>query len=201
MKSPHIFGPFGEHDKLPLLRNLRSIQIDMCLNDNTHWGVKRQRARLEYFVSVLKDHSDDEHKKSLLQELSVTMSHLHRSVRQARYHPRPPASRRITEEMYMFSLESLTTLRGIKHVDIKGVPQWYAKCLELCIQGKGGEVQETKWPMVQIKRKKKNMWQRGKTAWVTSRQWYQPTLDWKEFAQRNGVEVPTDVDKYWAVRS
>jgi hypothetical protein len=99
----------------------------------------------------------------------------------------------------MFGLESLTALRGIKHVAIKGVPEWYAECLEVCIKGKGGEILETEWPIAEVRRKKKSMWQngKGKIAWATSRKWYQPKLDWKEFAERNGVGLPEDVDKYW----
>jgi hypothetical protein len=199
MKSPRIFGPFGDANHLPLLRNLRSIHININLNDHTHWSVKRQRARLEYFVSILKQYSDDTHKKSLLQDLKVTFGKLHRTLHNARYHPRPlvtaPAHRR--EEKYMFGLESLTTLRGIKDVEIVGVPEWYAKCLELCISGKGGEVKETEWPVVQVTRKKKTVGQKGRTAWVTSRQWWQPVVDWREYAERNGVEVPGDVERFW----
>jgi hypothetical protein len=200
MKSPRIFGPFGDADRLPLLRNLRSIHISIRLNDHTHWAVKRQRARLEYFISVLKEHSDDENKKSLLQELKVTFGKLHRPGFVARYYlsrPLAPPRTLTPEEKYMFGLESLTVLRGIKHVSIQGVPEWYAKCLELCIQGKGGEVKETEWPMVQVTRQKRTMWQKGRTAMVTSRQWYQPKVDWREFAERNAVNVPGDVERFW----
>jgi hypothetical protein len=198
MKSPRIFGPFGDSDRLPLLRNLRSIHITINLNDHTHWSVKRQRARLEYFVSILKQHADDKHKSSLLQDLQITFGKLHRTLHQIRYHPRPlPAPAHAVEEKYMFGLESLTALRGIKDVEIKGVPEWYAQCMKLCISGKGGEVKETEWPDVQVTRKKKMVWQKGRTAWVTSRQWWQPVVDWREFAERNGVDVPGDVGRFW----
>jgi hypothetical protein len=69
--------------------------------------------------------------------------------------------------------------------------------MKLCISGKGGEVKETEWPDVQVTRKKKTVWQKGRTAWVTSRQWWQPVVDWREFAGRNGVHVPGDVGRFW----
>jgi hypothetical protein len=48
----------------------------------------------------------------------------------------------------MFGFESLATLSGVKDVSITGLPEWYAQCLTLCIQGIGGEVLETDWPLV-----------------------------------------------------
>lgn len=52
----------------------------------------------------------------------------------------------------MFSLESLASLCGIKNVQVNGLLDWYAKCMQLCIQGKGGQVQETDWPQLQVRR-------------------------------------------------
>jgi hypothetical protein len=189
LRSPQIFGPFGEQDRLPLLRNLRSIYIEVILNDNSHWGVKRQRARLEYFIEILKQNADDDNKKSLLQELKVTMSDRVTKTWHNRC-SRPP--HQLDKEKYIFGLESLVGLRGIKDVEVTGVPDWYAQCLQLCVEGKGGEVKETDWPKVQAKKGK---------AWskklVSTRQWWQPMLNWKEFAEQNRVECPKDIEKYW----
>jgi hypothetical protein len=98
----------------------------------------------------------------------------------------------------MFGLESLTELRGIEHVEILGVPEWYKECLELCMRGKGREIGTTEWPLVQVRKKNSRKQEgKGKPTWVTSRKWYQPKLKWKDFAKRNRVAVPEDMDKYW----
>jgi hypothetical protein len=197
LQSPRIFGLFGEANRLYLLRDLRSISISIVLNDTTHWCVKRQRARLIHFVSVLKQHSDDDNKKCLLQDLTV---HMHDTL-----------SPTDSTEKYMFSLESLADLRDIKNVSITGIPDWYAQCLQLCIQGRGGNVQESDWLRVKserrVKSKKRGKSKKRATKWdstdpkevVQTRKWYQPMLDWKEFAIRNGVSVPDDIDKFWVV--
>jgi hypothetical protein len=162
------------------------------LDDTSRWAVPRQRARLEYFVQILKQHADDENRKSLLEELVV----------EVRLPDAPDADAPdVDVESYMFALESLTALRSIKKVTITGVPDWYAQCLTLCIQGKGGDVPQTDWPLVVVKRTleptKSRFRKMKKDAWVSTRKWYQPMLNWTEFAERNGVVVPADVDKFW----
>jgi hypothetical protein len=32
----------------------------------------------------------------------------------------------------------------------------------------------------------------------STRKWYMPEMDWKEFAERNEVEVATDINRLWA---
>ncbi|KAH7382646.1 hypothetical protein DE146DRAFT_235051 [Phaeosphaeria sp. MPI-PUGE-AT-0046c] len=202
LKSPHIFGPFGTPDHLPLLRNLRSIHLEVSINGITHWVVKRQRARLEYFISVLKEHSDDADTRSLLQKMTVHLGPFrHRRPRLRCSIPRVPFPPNLSTDRYMFGLESLAALRGIADVEITGVPDWYAQCLQLCIQGKGGEVEETEWPEVKKKKVKKTAWGQvkssKKTVMVSTRKWWQPMLNWIEYAERNGVEVPMGVERYW----
>ncbi|KAF1843420.1 uncharacterized protein K460DRAFT_378575 [Cucurbitaria berberidis CBS 394.84] len=198
LRSPDIFGPFGDNIRLPLLRNLRSIHIDVTLTCSfsetedgiyttaySHWVGKRQRSRLENFVELLKEYADDENRKSLLQELKVEMKAGMRN-----------------NILLMFCLESLISLRGIRNVEIIGLPKWYAKSLQLCIQGKGGDVQEVDWPLVQVKRRRRcrvSGITSTKKEWVTTRKWYQPTLNWKEYAERNGIPTPEDVDNLWVV--
>ncbi|KAJ4363067.1 hypothetical protein N0V83_010187 [Neocucurbitaria cava] len=191
LQSPLIFGPLGTDVHLPLLRNLRSIHINVRLDQHGRWTVIRQRARLDYFVKILKEYADDENKKSLLQELKIELKP---PTSNGRVGVLPPT----TEiEQYMFSLESLASLRGIKHVEVIGPLDWFAQCLRLCIQGKGGDVQEVEWPLVKIQRRR-GLTRQKKDAWVTTRKWYQPMLNWKEFAERNGIPLPEDVDKFWA---
>ncbi|KAH3952311.1 hypothetical protein HBH53_049740 [Parastagonospora nodorum] len=192
LRSPQIFGAFGYNDRQLLLRNLRSITVDVSINDSSHWDVKRLRTRLDYFVEVLKQHADDANQSSLLTQPTVYMadrSHLHWRMRNV---GPPMASERPEIDKYMFGLESLVGLTGIKDVTVGGVPEWYAKCLQLCVQGRGSEVKETEWPLVKVKHAKKK-----KVKWVSTRQWWQPVWNWKEFAERNGVEMPENVDKYW----
>jgi hypothetical protein len=106
--------------------------------------------------------------------------------------PAPP----LDIEKFMFTLESLTSLSHIKVVKITGVPDWYARCLQLCIQGQG-EVKETDWPIVQVKRSKTTWYKKRKLVWASTRKWYQPVFNWKEFSERNGVEMPENVERFW----
>lgn len=195
LQSPLIFGFLGSPGRLPLLRNLRSIHIDVMIGSDGHWAAKRQRARLEYFVNILKEHANDTSKRSLLQELKVdvklgsdgaTWPHHTYSTKHL------PAK---SIDKSMFGLESLIALRGIKHVEINGLPEWYAKCLQIYIQGKGGDVEATNWPDAQVKRQE--IYKRAQKVWVTTRKWYNPLFNWREFAERNGVATPDDVDKFW----
>jgi hypothetical protein len=56
---------------LPLLRNLRSIHIEVMLDTSSHFTVKRPRARLAYFTDMLKLHSNGTNRKPLLQNLHI----------------------------------------------------------------------------------------------------------------------------------
>lgn len=207
MRTPDIFGPFGDADwrlhsplgelfRLPLLRNVRSIEIKILRDNFTHWAVKRHRSHLEYFVETLKEHNDDDNRKSLLEDLKITITDI---AQAPRVNPVRPTVRPVptmpSYEKFMFGLESLSALRGIKRVELQGLPVWYAKCLQLCIQGKGGEVKETDWPLIEVKctNSKSIKW-----VWKSIRKWHQPLFNWKEYAERNGIELPDDVDKFWA---
>ncbi|KAI4941033.1 hypothetical protein J4E91_011026 [Alternaria rosae] len=204
LRSPFIFGPFGHPARLPLLRNLRSIHIDVIPDVDSHWAVKRQRSRLEYLVEILKEHADDSDQKSLLQNLKVDFQLVSPDKAERRLRDRPTWPRvvkpGVPEDVgkFTFGLESLASLRGITDVEINGLPEWYAKCLQLAIQGKGGDIQETDWPLVELKRRANGKRRSSKRMLVSIRKWHQPTLDWKEFAERNGITTPADIDKFWA---
>jgi hypothetical protein len=191
LQSPQIFGPFGTSNRLPLLRNLRSIVIAVSLDDPRRWGVKRLRTRLEYFVSVLKQHADTADKKPLLRNLTVHVG----MDTDPRDPPYTENERLVTAEILMFGLESLTNLRGIRNVKVIGVPDWYARCLALSLQGTGGDVRKYAWSL--SARRRRNIM--GKARHGSAMKWWQPTLDWKEFAERNGVEMAEDVGKFWPV--
>jgi hypothetical protein len=196
LRSPTIFGVFGHPDSLAVLRNLRKIHVEIepGYPSQDHWCIKRLRSRLGYFVEVLKDRADDQSQKSLLQELKINFKLPPSWIEEKSGHL-------WDVERLMFGLESLAPLRGIKDVQFTGIPEWYAKCMQLSIQGKGGEVHETDWPLVQVKRPRntKKFWStRKKTKqWASTRKWYQPTLDWKEYAVRNNIPIPDDIDNFW----
>lgn len=180
LKSPEIFGPFRHPERMPLLRELRSVELNVSVTDLTHWAVLRHRARLEYFVSVLKEHSDDETQKSLLKKLAVNFSVAHYF----------DMFSMIIEDNARYGLEGLTSLRGIDEVQISGVPDWYAQCLQLCIQGKGGSLNLIDYPEVQVRKRASSTSTRWKKVFQTTKKWNDPKFNWKEFAERNGITVP-----------
>jgi hypothetical protein len=97
------------------------------------------------------------------------------------------------------ALEALAPLRGIKEFHITGVDKWFAQCMQLCIQGKGGDVKDNQYPYVQLKRRKVGT-RKTKEYVRNTKKWYMPGLDWKEFAERNGIKLPADVERFWAER-
>ncbi|KAI4632942.1 hypothetical protein J4E80_000302 [Alternaria sp. BMP 0032] len=204
LRSPFVFGPLGHPDRLPLLRNLRSIHIDVIPDVDSHWAVKRQRSRLEYLVEILKEHADDTDQKSLLQDLKVDFQLVSQDKMKRMLRDRPTWQQVVKPSIpedtgkFMFGLESLASLRGIRDVEINGLPEWYTKCLQLAIRGKGGDIQETDWPLVEVKRRANGKRRSSKKLFVSIRKWHQPTLDWKEFAERNDITTPADIGKFWA---
>jgi len=113
----------------------------------------------------MKQHVEDEGKKSLLRKLTICVESKGESV-----------------ETYMFAFEALCALMPIPKVSVTGVPEWFATCVEMKIKGRGGDVAKVK-----VGGKKK------------ARKWYQPVYEWRQFAARNGVEMPDGVDGFWAV--
>jgi hypothetical protein len=186
-----------------LLRNLRRIHIEVVPDINSHWAVKRQRSRLEYLVEILKEYADDSDQKSLLEALKVdfqltsqkpAQSACGKTVRGTINSCVPKDT-----EKFMFGLESLAYLRGIKDVEITGLPEWYTKCLQLSIQGRGGGVEKIDWPLVGSRRRGKGNSTQWKKYLVSTRKWHQPTLNWKEFAERNKITTSVDIEDFYAV--
>lgn len=96
----------------------------------------------------------------------------------------------------MFGLESLTSLRGVKCVDISGLPHRYETCLRICIQGEGGDIKEIDWPLLEVRHRRLKKYAKKRTTMESSRQWFQPMLDWREYAERNQVQLPDDLDDF-----
>ncbi|KAH7121007.1 hypothetical protein B0J11DRAFT_581768 [Dendryphion nanum] len=204
LRSPEIFGPFGTPERLPLLRELRSVHFNVKLTELGHWAVERHRGRLGYFISVLKEHSDDTNQKSLLQRMVVKFTvcvdeygerYYHRDEPGTSIWPRPLFNARSSHEM-TFGLESLASFHGVKDVKIEGdVPDWFASCLELSIQDKGGDVLELEYPEVMTKKVARSSERTKRTKWVmkSTKRWYDPKYNWKAFADRNGIEMPNDL--------
>ncbi|KAF2180602.1 hypothetical protein K469DRAFT_692793 [Zopfia rhizophila CBS 207.26] len=190
--SPHwpimrkIFGPLGEPDRLDVLRNLRKVELVLRLSRADRWAHRRHCARLQHFAEALggKDGADS----GMLKHLKVRFDSQVRYVCGCR-----AKTIYVKSTKYMYALESLTHLRGIEKAEVLGVDDWFAKCLEKAITGTGGEVQEIDYPYLVVKRKA-NGGQRKKRVTQTTRAWYQPKLNWDEFADRNGIKSSKDVE-------
>jgi hypothetical protein len=217
LQSPDVFGPLGLPDRLSLLRDLRNISItlDPKVYDTQYWVSRRHRGRLCLFVKILKESAEDESQKSLLKVLKVHLTPPCRPSQDdapvfAHMAPLVPMSvppltpeehwlLKRKAEKNQFALEALAPLRGIEEVHITGVDGWFAQCLQLCVQGKGGDVKDIQYPYVVVKRRKVGT-RKTKEQARSTKKWYMPGLDWKEFAERNGIQVPADVDRLWAER-
>lgn len=114
------------------------------LDERSAWAAKRLRERLEFFITILKQHADDQNKMSLLQNLELSRLKIsllpQRGVTQREpfSHPGPMHPR----GMFHFVFGSLVPLRGIQKVEIRKeviLPEWFCQCLRLCILGKGGD--------------------------------------------------------------
>jgi hypothetical protein len=162
---------------------MRNIEMVIEARRHDHWAMKRHRSRLEYFVSVLKQYADDDNQKSLLTYLQIKYERPHSDTWAGNLH---------YQKQHMYGLESLASLQGIKHVDVEGehLPDWYAKCLQICINGTGGDVLPIDYPDIKIKKRIPGFHKRYEMVWQTTRAWHHPILNWDEYAERNGVDMP-----------
>ena len=89
----------------------------------------------------------------------------------------------------MWALEPLIVLQHLTTCEhaifekftITGVPTWFARCLEMYILGKGGNI-------------------RKKNDWAMSRSWKKSVNDWLEFAERSGVAFPAEDREFLKVK-
>ncbi|KAF2995115.1 hypothetical protein E8E13_004224 [Curvularia kusanoi] len=177
LKPSQIFGPLEQRYQKNVLRELQRMQIVLRSTCDSFERVRRRRSQLQHVVNMLGDHGENT-VKALLRSLEVRDPQ-----------PRPIQSGEIDKSM--FALEVLSGLKGLTEVKFEGIPSWFSECLVLQLTSRGGpSVSVLSWPTTMKKHKKKQ-------KLVTSRAYWQPTLDWKEYAIRNGIELPADVDIYF----
>ncbi|KAI8931183.1 hypothetical protein NX059_011534 [Plenodomus lindquistii] len=187
-----IFGPFAvDTHNTHAIREIRNLRILFHLSRDDGGVYRSLRSRLRSLVSELARHAEDKDNMSLLKRLRVgvegywtplthvichgenltrrsysgrvTLMHLtkYRQVND----PDP-----ISMGHQMFVLEVLLQLRPalkIKDVKISGVLGSFARCLEMCLRGEGGELSRIE----------------------STRSWGQPIFDWRVFAARNGIDI------------
>ena len=88
----------------------------------------------------MKQHAEDDGKKSLLQSLTVSVV----CTRSRRVIDHGTVEEMVGE--HMFALEALCGLKAIPEVSVTGVLEWIGRCLEMKIKGLGGDVASIDWP-------------------------------------------------------
>nr|GFD54037.1 hypothetical protein [Tanacetum cinerariifolium] len=81
-------------------------------------------------------------------------------------------------------------------IEIRGVIDWFKECLEKHMSGEGGNLAAVQWPTKTVTRRAGRMKKKIKTEVSTGEGW-QPLLDWRDFAQRNDIELPENIDKFF----
>ena len=92
----------------------------------------------------------------------------------------------------MFALEPLVGLFPgvvVESVRVRGVPGWFARCVELCVRGQGGELVELDWEYDVVMRQVGVGVARKHRVGVTRKMWMQPVYDWRRCAEENRIEV------------
>jgi hypothetical protein len=183
-----LFGPLEQPNHTGILRELQSVELQFGNPICSISGANRERDHLQHFVDAFNDRAEDPGQQSALHTLKVRISEYITVVLG-------------TDLGENFTLEVLSGLkRQLKKVTVEGPPSWFAQCLVLHLTGRGGPpVSKLSWP-TKIKRRKithvpsKQKW---KFKRVSTRKDWQPTLDWREYALRNGIELPDDIDRYF----
>jgi hypothetical protein len=169
----------------------------------TSWGKARLRARTQHFVDILREHSGDVNKQSLLTQLRVYIKDIGSEphFRCCRQLWGGNVSRcwdtlynHTVSHQLMFVLEPLAALQGIQNIAVHGAPEWFQRCLEMRIRGQGGDLKTLDWPTKAVRRQKKGNQKKVKVE-VSTRQGWQPLFDWKRFAVRNDIPLPEDIHK------
>jgi len=184
LSSDQIFGPLREPHRIHLVRDLRRIRLVLDIDAWGYAAGTRHRARVQHFVNVLNEHANDKDKQSCLRRLTVVIA---RDGEDYAYDEATEnwhqAQKFRPVKKQMFALEPLVFLLEVKEFKVVSVPEWFAKCLAMCVQCKVGKVTGYRWPRKGVK--------------GTTKKWHQPALDWIEFARRNGIDLPEGVDKLW----
>jgi hypothetical protein len=188
-----IFGPFGLLSSPHLTRHLRRVDLTISFTKSEEDAVALHRVRINHFVDTIKQRATDVEKRPLLRCLHVRL--ISKGGHKKYLYPGlAPHIERYRFAEHMFNLERFTELTHIPTVEFAGLPEWFAKCLTLRVRGEGGDLNALKWPM-ETRRTKNGRFVR---PWQGStRQDWQASLDWMEFAQRNGIEMPEDASRFF----
>lgn len=186
------FGPLPPH----VLRDIKTIRL--VLEKDVHsYLYKRLDVHenfLRRFVMAINENSEDACRRSLLKQFDIEFKTT-AGKRDYKYGFNTTElnelgdshwidSQNQTAAACMYTLEVLTELPKIEKVGITGTPAWFAECLALCIRGKGGQVLPLRWQKQRMKNKN------GVPRYRSMRPETAPSLDWAEFAERNGIELP-----------
>ncbi|PVI04536.1 hypothetical protein DM02DRAFT_651484 [Periconia macrospinosa] len=214
---PGLLDPFDFPSRQRVFGYLQNIVlvIDFDHTRNYANGGARTRARLEKFVKILEKFECDRGNKCHLRNLSIRyLDSLNTNAHHEPYDSPPRSntlrSLALTNDRFcierwdaklMFVAEPLARLKGVEHVECVGFDPWFGSCLEMCVKSEGGDVKEIDWPVRQIRRRKNKSGLRGRKsiAEISKRQWWQPKLDWREFALRNGVAYDPNYDHFFPV--
>ncbi|KAJ4349814.1 uncharacterized protein N0V89_008433 [Didymosphaeria variabile] len=207
----NVFGLFDDPTRKHLLRDLRIIALHVEVNDGSTLAIKRHKERLQQFVQELQKYSHDSNKKSLLEKLKVDWFATSLNRRGHRFHV-PGMSRGMgmrdtairssheAQRKYIFGLEGLTALSGVEEVEITGayVPSWFIECLTRCLRGCAELPRPIDYPEILVRRKNRDKGNGARRTYrmveMTTKKWCDPWLNWTEFADAEGIEIP-EIDR------
>lgn len=209
---PLISGPFGPLCRLQTARDIRNLRVGVNIYKRRLHSFRSLQGRLELLVTELTKDANGQDLGSLLKCLRIDVIQIGQSedgpedeweeirVRFRGYNIGDDTKH---VKAFMFVLEVLVPLRSVerhRNVTVRGVPKWFASCLELYLSGKGGKVEEWDWPKISISTIR-HFTNRPleREVLVTRRKWNQPKYDWRGFAARNEIKVPANVGRFWEV--
>ncbi|KAF2999776.1 hypothetical protein E8E13_005526 [Curvularia kusanoi] len=188
----YIFGPLGEPHLIHILRDLRHVKLFLQTDGHSHHGFKRLQTGLQLFVNAFNKSHDDPTKSSLLETLELHVVDSNPI--------QPWMAKASSLNKHIFALEVLADLKKpltqLKTISL--LPAWFSSCLALQLTGRGGRSTATLAWSTKVVKSSQNMYGKRKRAKVVeTRAYWQPRLDWREFAARNGIEMPEDAGRYF----
>lgn len=179
---------------------MRSIHIDIVLDDPTPEGLKLLGRRISRFVNVLMLGSSSgatDHALKRL-EINVQVSGGFKYARHVLYGD--DGSEWVDWELkhLLFPFEGLVKLRGVPETLIRGFPDsltWFAQCLMVQIAKQSGAPDKIPWQDIVTKSLIAGSLS-GHCA--TERHCQQPKFNWKGFANRNNIAIPSNSSDEWA---
>lgn len=175
---PPVWDPFGFPKRQRVFGHLQKIILTIDFDQTREYSKEgsRMRASLDRFVRIM-EKSEPDLDKCQLKKLSI--QYLGNTPRDS------PGFEEWASKL-MFVAEPLAALKGLDHVYCAGFDPWFGACLEMCIKGEGGDIKQIDWPVKEIRRRNPTGGKKH-PAQISERQWWQPKLDWREFALRNGA--------------